>query len=277
MTIVTELWIYPVKGLAGISLTEAEVTATGLKWDRHWMVVDDKGRFVSQRQLPQMATVKTELSADSLLLHHPSLPSLTLPLNADPAESMAVKVWDSQLAANRIEAAGQWLTEALQSPRPLHLVRFAEDQTRAVSGKYLQAGEQSHTHFADGYPILLCNQQTLQQLNQALIDKGEQPVPMSRFRGNVIVDALAGAMSELQPWRLTGAQVQLAIRKPCERCPVTKIDQHSGQRMHPQEPLPSLIALNPMADKPGAFFGGNAIVVRGGRLRVGESLQTETD
>ncbi|MFI3245981.1 MAG: MOSC N-terminal beta barrel domain-containing protein [Ferrimonas sp.] len=276
MSIITELWVYPVKGLQGISLTEVQCDLTGLAYDRHWMVVDAQGRFVTQRQLPQMASVITELTSQSLYLHHPNQPQpLRVPLAQTGARTtQQVTVWGDSLIAEVEAEAGAWLTSALQSPRALTLVRFASAEHRRVSGRHLQPQEQANTHFADGYPVLICNQQSLTQLNQALMVKGEQPVAMSRFRGNVVLDECGGAMAELQPLSFLSCEgVQLATRKPCERCPVTRIDQRSGQRQHPQEPLPTLTALYQGEGKAIPLFGGNAIVVQGGRLRVGERLR----
>ncbi|QIZ78731.1 MOSC domain-containing protein [Ferrimonas lipolytica] len=273
MSTVTELWVYPVKGLAGISVQQAELTPTGLQYDRHWMVVDESGRFMTQRQLPQMATIKTELTATELVLSHPSQPEpLRLPLQPTSATLTEVKVWQSKLPAALLAGAGQWLTDTLQSRKTLQLVRFAEQQIREVSGTHLHCGERSHTHFADGFPLLLCNQETLTQLNDALIAKQQQPVPMTRFRGNIIVDQCGGSMQELNDMQLGGEQVQIATRKPCERCPVTRVDQLTGERPHAKEPLPTLVEINPLTNQPGAFFGGNAIVLQTGTIRVGETL-----
>ncbi|WP_298445192.1 MOSC N-terminal beta barrel domain-containing protein [uncultured Ferrimonas sp.] len=276
MSQITELWIYPVKGLAGISVAEAQLDATGLRWDRHWMVVDDRGRFVTQRQLPQMATVHTALTSDALILSHPSQaqPLRVALAESTAARSTAVRVWDDRVEADCIDAAGGWLTQALQSRRPLHLVRFAATSARPVSAKYLGEQERSHTHFADGYPVLVANQQTLALLNDTLAQAGEHTVPMSRFRANVVMDDLGGANAELAQQDLHGEAVILGIRKPCERCPVTRIDQLSGERQHPQQPLPALMSINPL-EKKGAFFGGNAIVLQTGVIRVGDRLTSK--
>ncbi len=275
MSIITELWVYPVKGLQGISLTEVQCDFTGFAYDRQWMVVDAQGRFVTQRQLPQMASIITELTSQHLHLHHPSQSQpLLVPLtHTEERLTQQVTVWGDSLMAEIEAEAGAWLTAALQSPRALTLVRFSATEQRRVSARHLQPQEQADTHFADGYPVLICNQQSLTELNQALLAKGEQPVTMSRFRGNVVLDQCGGAMAELQPLSFLSSEgVQLATRKPCERCPVTRIDQRSGQRQHPQEPLPTLTALYQGEGKAIPLFGGNAIVLQSGRLRVGERL-----
>ncbi|MBY5992386.1 MOSC domain-containing protein [Ferrimonas balearica] len=273
---ITDLIIYPVKGLGGIPLAHSTLGVTGLPWDRHWMLVDGAGRFVTQRQLPALATIATALSDHSLTLSRADAPPLVLPLVRDLTELTPVTVWNSQLAAYDEGAeASLWLTERLGAFRgaPLRLVRFNRAQSRPIKAKYLESGEQAHTEFADGFPYLVASRESLAELNRALAAKGSTPVGMERFRANIVVDRLDGPFSELQDHRLSGSGFELGIRKPCERCPVTTVDQTTGQRPDPKEPLATLMTLNPLAKK-GAFFGGNAVLLagEGSAIAVGDTL-----
>ncbi|MBW3139650.1 MOSC N-terminal beta barrel domain-containing protein [Ferrimonas balearica] len=274
--IITELTIYPVKALGGIRLTHSTLGVTGLPWDRHWMLVDSAGRFVTQRQLPALAAIRPSLDEHQLVLQHPQQPSLTIPLQRELSELTPVSLWQSELEAfDEGAEAADWLTRLLGEYRgaPLRLVRFNRAQSRPIKAKYLEPGETSHTEFADGFPFLIASRQSLAALNAALEANGEAPVGMERFRANIVVDELDGAFSELNEYRLEGAGYTLAIRKPCQRCPVITVDQASGTRPNPKEPLRTLLSLNPLT-KPGAFFGGNAVLLtgEGEGIRVGDVL-----
>lgn len=278
--IVTDLYLYPVKALGGIRLTQATLGVTGLPWDRHWMLVDDGGRFVTQRQLPALATLTPALTDEALRLQGPEGEPLHIPLNRDLTSLTPVSLWQSTLSAYDEGAyASDWLTERLGVYRgaPLRLVRFNRSESRPIKAKYLEGAESAHTEFADGFPYLIASRESLAALNEALSARGETPVGMERFRANIVVDRLSGPFSELHDHRLRGPGFELAIRKPCQRCPVVTVDQHSGLRPNPKEPLNTLMALNPL-DKPGAFFGGNGILLSGEGLliSVGDRLTPQT-
>ncbi|MBY6188375.1 MOSC N-terminal beta barrel domain-containing protein [Marinobacter hydrocarbonoclasticus] len=275
--IITALTIYPVKALGGISLSQSTLGVTGLPWDRHWMLVDQAGRFVTQRQLPQLATLTPALDAETLVIRHPSQPPLSIALRRERDALTPVSLWQSDVMAfDEGPEASEWLTSLLGLYRgaPLRLVRFNRQEPRPVKAKYLEEEEFAHTEFADGFPFLVASEASLAALNDALRAKGESPVGMERFRANIVVDQLAEPFSELQDHRLSGPGFTLAIRKPCQRCPVITVDQAKGTRPNPKEPLQTLMGLNPL-EKKGAFFGGNAILLAGEgvAISVGDSLE----
>ncbi|SHH94488.1 MOSC domain-containing protein [Ferrimonas marina] len=277
---VTQLYRYPVKSLQGIAVDQLPLTETGLPWDRHWMLVDANGRFVTQRQLPAMARIATEITQDSLLLRCGDQ-RFAVPLQQSPQASTPIRVWQSEMPAlDEGAAASHWLTEQLGAFRgaPLRLVRFDPQQTRAIKPKYLQAGESSSTHFADGFPYLVASQQSLDGLNQQLQAKGCSPVEMARFRANVVIDGFERPFQELERLTLQGPNWRLALRKPCERCPVTTIDQQTGERIGGKEPLSTLMAMDPLADG-RAYFGGNAVLIshQGEAIRVGDAVTFSLD
>ena len=187
---ITQLNIYPVKSLKGISVNHSELQEHGLAWDRRWMLVDAQQRFVTQRQLPALATIEVALTDEHLVLSHPGVDPLNIPL-AEPAGNLRlVSVWNDHCKAlPESEEVSRWLVAALgEQAHGLSLVRFATEFTRAVEEDFLDGGA-AHTYFSDGYPFLITSTGSLDALNQALVAKGGAPVPMNRFRPNIVVES----------------------------------------------------------------------------------------
>lgn len=257
---VTELWTYPVKSCRGIRLDRAAVTARGLAWDRHWMVVDGAGRFLTQRQLPVMATIGTALTADALVLSAPGAANLAVPL-ATAGERLEVTVWDDTVLAHAVSAAADgWLAARLGVP--CRLVRFADEAHRPVDPRYGAAGDQ--TAFSDGFPLLLIGQGSLDGLNARL----PAPLSMRRFRPNLVV---AGAAPHAEDgWRrVRVGEVGLRLVKPCSRCAITTVDPDRGVR-DGREPLQALGTYRLRDGK--VWFGQNAIPDGAGAVRVGDRV-----
>ena len=274
---ITQLNIYPVKSLGGIALDEAELTAEGLAWDRRWMVVDDVGRFVTQRQLPSMARIRVRLDPDALVLMHPAAPPLHVALAAGSLPRLTVYVWEDRCEAlDEGATAASWLRALLGDVQGsgLRLVRFAPQQRRDVEAHWLAPGESARTAFADGYPYLVVAEGSLVEVNRRLAAKGLDPVPMSRFRPSLVVDdATAFAEDGWDTLAAADGSWRLGLRKPCQRCKITTVDQQSGEIAVPGEPLRTLVEMNPRL-APGGYFGQNAILLAGeGRtLRVGDRV-----
>lgn len=274
---ITQLNIYPVKSLGAIALNEAELTPEGLAWDRRWMVVDDVGRFVTQRQLPAMAAIRVSLEADALMLRHPDAEALRVPLKGEGQQRLWVHVWDDRCAAlDEGGEAREWLGAVLGDVKGsgLRLVRFAPDHRRRVEPHFLASGEQAHTGFADGYPFLVVGEASLDALNHRLAAKELESVPMSRFRPSIVVDHAAPFAED--GWHELAAADggwRLGLRKPCQRCKITTVDQRSGEIVVPGEPLRTLVEMNTRL-APGGYFGQNAILLLGdgARLVVGDSV-----
>ncbi|MDW7746988.1 MOSC domain-containing protein [Halomonas sp.] len=274
---ITRLNIYPVKSLGGIPLDQAELGVRGLAHDRQWMVVDDIGRFVTQRQLPHMARIVESLDDEALMLSHPGAVPLRIPLQRDDQPRLPVYVWDDQCQAlDEGEEAAAWLGAVLGDYQGsgLRLVRFAPDQRRNVEPHFLAPGEQAHTAFADGYPFLVVSEASLAEVNRVLETKGLAPVPMERFRPSIVVDAAEpfaeNGWGELS---LHEGAVRLGLRKPCQRCKITTVDQATGEIAVPGEPLRTLVQMNTRL-APGGYFGQNAILLagEGSTLAVGDEL-----
>jgi uncharacterized protein len=280
MPTISALYVYPVKSCGAIPLDSVHLTAHGLlPWDRHWMVADPAGRFMSQREHAGMARIRPQLTARELVLNAPGADApLVIPFDRTEArERVAVSVWsDSFDALDEGDAAARWFTSVIGTP--VRLVRFAGDVTRLASKEWTRDID-APTHFADGFPLLVTNESSLDDLNARLAGKGASAIPMSRFRPNIVLSGL-NAFEEDFIDTLTLDGITLRMAKPCARCPITTIDQTSGERdaQWPHEPLDTMAGFraNPRVDG-GLTFGQNAIVIaRGsGELRVGARAEFE--
>ncbi|HKT98684.1 MAG TPA: MOSC N-terminal beta barrel domain-containing protein [Paraburkholderia sp.] len=289
MAVIRALFVYPVKSCGAIALDRAQLEAKGLQWDRHWMVVDASGRFVSQREIAAMARMVPAFVEDGVRLtmtgaDAPVDSPLLLPFTPRGNEArVQATVWnDTFEALDEGDEAARWFSRALGVP--LRLVRFAPDVTRLASKKWTH-DEDVPTQFADGFPLLVTSESSLADLNARLAAKGVPPVPMSRFRPNIVVDG-GDAFDEdfIDTLSIAGEadakEVVLRFTKPCARCPITTIDQHTGERdaEWPAEPLDTLAVFraDPRVDG-GLTFGQNAMVVAGAgeRLAVGAQAQWE--
>ncbi|BCX82931.1 conserved hypothetical protein [Methylomarinovum caldicuralii] len=260
--VLTELHLYPVKSLGGIAVDRWELDAFGLRFDRRWMVVDREGKFLTQRQHPQMARIQPRIDAPGrLTLRHPRQGSFQVP-PADPeAPRLAVTVWGDTVEAAPVgEDADRWLSEAIGVD--CRLVWFPDDVKRQVDTRYAAPGER--TAFADGFPLLLIGQSSLDDLNRRL----ESPVPMRRFRPNLVV-AGAAAYAEDSWRRIRIGAVTMRVAKPCSRCIITTVDPETGRRAG-QEPLATLAKYRCRGKH--VYFGQNVIHETQGELAVGEPV-----
>ena len=270
---ITELWVYPVKSLKGIALQEAQLTTAGLAHDRRWMLVDKKGKFMSQRGIPRMALIETALTETHLLLNCQGQDTLAIPLDCQHLsnqEAGEAKVWkDDVQVLDEGDEAANWLSNFLG--KTVRLVRMAENFERPQSSPDL-LGAETHTYFADAAPLLICNQRSLDTLNEALVAKGFGAVPMNRFRPNIVIDGLP-AFQEHTLKTLSQASISLTFCYACERCVMTIIDQSNGTKHPDWEPYRTLTSINPMPSNPKApAFGENMIVAEGAGqcLKVGD-------
>ena len=271
---VAEVYLYPVKGAAGIALAAATAQVTGLSahgaGDREWMIVDSTGRFVTQREAPRLALVRTALDAHALLLSTAEDAGVEVPLQRAAAPSLPVTVWRSHVRGHdEGDRVAAWLSGHLG--REVRLVRFDRATPRQCNPDFVGRSG-AHTLFADGYPVLVIGRASLDDLNGRLAAKGHEALPMNRFRPNLVVDGLpAYDEDHLDTLEVDG--VTLRMVKPCTRCQVTTTDQataHVGS-----EPLPTLAAYRHSERFAGVCFGMNAIVVEGagGVVRSGSRAQ----
>ena len=251
---------YPVKSLAGESFEVLEVLARGLAYDRHWMLVDERGEFLSQRQLPSMSLISASVdTAGTLGLNAPGMPELVL--TACDGGPLDVRVWDDSVSAEMVGSeADDWLSRFLGVS--CRLVCFAQDTVRRVDPAFSRTADQ--VGFADGFPFLLISRASLDDLNRRLA----QPVPMLRFRPNLVV-AGCEPFAEDGWRRIRIGELEFRVAKPCSRCIIPTIDPATGQRG--AEPLRTLSTYRKRGNK--IYFGQNLIHEAEGRLAVGMPVE----
>ncbi len=268
-----QLFVYPIKSWAGIAVQEAVVTDMCLEWDRNWMVVDDQGEFVSQRELPRMALVQPKLRVSDMVLRAPGMLALHVALDA-VEKPMRARVWSDEVDAFDMgDTAAQWFSDFLG--QKLRLVRFDPD-FRRVCDRQWTPGQEAITQFADGFPILVASEASLAGLNARLVAKGQEPVSMIRFRPNVVVDGVEAHDED----RLGALQIDaddgpvtLKPVKPCARCPIPNVDPLTA--LSSPDVGDALQAYRQDDRVNGAVtFGMNALVVEGAErvLRVGQAV-----
>lgn len=272
---ISRLFVYPIKSCAGVELQEAILTDTGLDLDRAWMVVDEQGKFVTQRELPRMALVRPQLKHHEVVLRAPGMLALHLAIDA-VEEPVKVRVWDDTVPAYDMGAvAAQWFSDFLG--RRLRLVRFDPEYQR-LSNKQWTGGLDAANQFSDGYPLLVIGEGSLAQLNEKLQAAGHGPVGIERFRPNIVLAGLdAHDEDRISTLRIDADQeVRLKPVKPCPRCPIPNIDPATAQ----SDPVVTDTLQGYRRDERlgGAVtFGMNAIVLQGidQTLRVGQRVTAD--
>lgn len=264
-TTVSGIFIYPVKGLGGISLSQAKTTSRGLQYDRRFLVVDENNEFVSQREFPKMATVWTDIVDDQLEFATAEHDAISVPLTPAPQPTRPVRIWSSSVHAHTVSPeADAWLAEVLGFDA--RLVYMPDASERKCNPEFAKHGE--IVSFADGYPVLIANEASLADLNARIAANDGVPVPMNRFRANIVVkDAAAWAEDALGEFTIGEAQFRAV--KPCARCQVTTTDQASGEVRGP-EPLKTLSTFRDSAK--GILFGVNLTIATHGTVRLGDTL-----
>jgi uncharacterized protein YcbX len=259
---VTALFIYPIKGTTAVSLQEAEVRPRGLAGDRRWVVVDQEGQFLQQRTHPKMAIVKTTPQDDgSLLVSATDM----APLHVTPPagnERGDVTVWsDTVDAADAGPEAADWFTQFLGLPCRLMFMDKAAH--RPVAPDYGREGD--IVSFADALPLLLATEASRADLNTRLA----APVPMSRFRPNLVVDGDAPWADD--DWKhVRVGEVEFEVTHPCTRCVVTTIDQETGEKSPDGDPLKTLATFR--RGEKGVLFGQNLVPRTRGTIRLGDKV-----
>lgn len=253
MVTVEELNIYPLKSGRGIAKSSVRLAPTGLEWDRHWMITDPAGSFLTQRTHPKLACIEPELSNSGLTLRAPGLPPLILALEPR-GESIDVQVWkDRCKALDQGEAASAWASVALA--QPVRLVRVPDTPKRMANPQFAGPTPMPVT-FTDGFPILVCNRASLDDLNARM----PEPLPMERFRPNIVLHGLP-PFAEDRIASLQVGPITLSLVKPCTRCVITSTDQRTGELS--TNPLPVLRKFRFDRTLLGVTFGENAVPTAG--------------
>jgi len=277
MATISELILYPIKSCAGMSVPEAVLTDAGLAvgdiYDREWMVIDEAGQFLTQREYPRMALIVPRLKSGTLELRAPGMLPLEIALGLPVPGSVPareVQVWDDTVLAYDCDAvSAAWFSQAIGIP--CRLVRFHAEARRLASATWT-GGVEAPTLFSDGYPLLVVGSASLADLNAKLVAAGRAAIPMNRFRPNLVVDGIDAFEEDYVETFGAGAALLKPV-KPCPRCPMPSVDQATG--VPGPDPLDILQSYRrkPQLDD-AVCFGMNCIVTagEGERLRVGQQL-----
>jgi uncharacterized protein YcbX len=266
---ISEINIYPIKSLGGISLNESIVEKRGLRFDRRWMLVDENADLITQREFSKMATISVEILDDGLRVSTKDFDSLEIPYKPNFPETIKVRVWDSFCPALVLENnINEWFSEVLQTKARLV---YMPDETKREINKTFNAGGEI-VSFADGYPLLVINENSLKTLNEKL----EKKIPMNRFRPNLVVEGAEGFSEDVWKKIKIGKTVFRAT-KPCARCVITTIDQQTGIS-DIKEPLKTLAKFRKALevypnnyeklglDKNSVLFGQNLVAENTGEI-----------
>ena len=261
--VLQEIYLYPIKSLGGIAVQEAQVEERGFKYDRRWMLVDQSGEFLTQRQHPQLALLQVALSESQLEVFSKGDPSQRIAFDLDLAsnQELLVSIWGDQVLARVVSAeVSRWFSDFLQMD--LDLVVMPESSQRKMDPRYAVQGES--VSFADGMPYVMIGQASLDELNQRL----EVPISMDRFRPNLVFSG-GEAYAEDQFKQLQIGEVEFQVVKPCARCVLITVNQQTGEKG--KEPLATLATYRTVNNK--VYFGQNAVALAPGIVRVGDPIQ----
>ncbi|ROL71930.1 MOSC domain-containing protein [Pseudomonas chlororaphis] len=255
------LYRYPMKSARGESLQQVALDKLGLDGDRRWMLVDEaSGRFLTQRAEPRMSQLSALWNAQGgLTLSAAGRPTLDVDLPGADAPLRGVTIWrDTLRVPDAGDAAGAWVSDFIG--KPTRLVQVPLERARTTQAGYGKDDDQ--VAFADGFPLLLIGQASLEELS----DRVGRPLEMLRFRPNLVIEGSA-AYAEDQWKRVRIGDVEFRVVKSCSRCILTTIDPQTGERSADREPLATLQKYRAQED--GAMFGQNLVNDGLGLLEVG--------
>jgi uncharacterized protein YcbX len=255
------LYVYPIKSAGGISIGTSDVDERGLRHDRRWMLVDEAGRFISQRRSARMALIRVRLERDGLVVDALGMPSLEVPLQPLAGRLLLARVWDDLVESLTVsDDTDRWFGEFLGVR--CRLVYLPDESVRPVDPTYGRPGDR--VGLADGFPFLLISEASLSDLNARL----EQPVPMNRFRPNLVVRGCEPFAED--GWKLVRiGRITFRVVKPCSRCTITTVDQESAVMV--KEPLRTLVRFRRVGTK--VLFGQNLIHDEVGTLSEGDPIE----
>jgi uncharacterized protein len=276
---IAQLFIYPIKSCGAISLQEAVLTDTGLDLDRAWMVVDEDGKFLTQREEPRMALIQPTLTSFDLIIKAPGMSALKLAID-EVAEPVTVTVWDDTVKAFDMgDEAAYWFSDFLSKDQTgrknVRLVRFDPEQKRLSSMEWTK-GIEAKNGFDDGFAVLVTSVASLKVLNDKLTAAGEKAITMQRLRPNVVLTGIeAYDEDRLDTLNIETQEgvAQLKHVKPCARCTIPDVDLQNGKQGTAVADMLQSYRANQLMD--GAVtLGMNAIILagEGSTLRVGQAV-----
>ena len=265
--LLSKLSIYPVKSIAGNDLAESRVTTLGLEADRRFVVADSQGKFLTARNLPKLLLIKATISRHGLILSAPNTSTLKLTYNQFSQQYTPVTIWNSEIMGQQCSTeADQWFSHF--RGRKCHLLYFGERSSRP-----LKRYPEQQTAFADGYPLLLISEASLEDLNR----RCRSTIEMAQMRPNLVVtNTLPYAEDSWKRIRI--GSVDFEVAKPCGRCILTTVNTETLERQQDKEPL-SILKQYRKGHDGEAHFGQNLIALNEGTIRTGdpvEILETQT-
>ncbi|MFA5803052.1 MAG: MOSC N-terminal beta barrel domain-containing protein [Melioribacteraceae bacterium] len=259
----SEINIYPVKSLGGISLQNSDVTDRGLKHDRRWLIINNEEKFITQRTHPQLALIKTKINGNKLILGHKTkeISPLVIPIHHESVETVLVSIWQDLVEARVVgKYADEWLSDALGIKCRL---AYMQDETQRPVDRAF-AADNEIVSFADAYPFLIIGQSSLDDLNSRLKEK----LPMNRFRPNFVFSG--GEPFDEDKWKkIRIGEIVFNLVKPCSRCVLTTVDQNTAEKN--EEPLRTLSTYRSINNK--VYFGQNLLHEGNGTLKVGDEIE----
>lgn len=262
MLVLSEIYIYPVKSLGGISLDSAIVEERGLKYDRRYLLVDENSMFMTQRDYPQLAFLKLSFGEKGFKVLNTQNNSYSfIPFESDSKETVSVTIWDDVCGSVRVsKELDDWFSNAIN--KKCSLVYMPDDEKRIVEKKYIN--DEHIVSFADAYPFLIIGQSSLDDLNGRL----DEPILMNRFRANFVFTG--GSPYEEDSWKdFKIGDLSFKAVKPCARCVITTTNQDTAERSG--EPLKTLSKYRKINNK--VMFGMNLVCKQTGSISVGNKIE----
>ncbi len=259
-TQLTKINVFPVKSVGGISLSNALVEKQGLEFDRRFMVAFPDGRMVTARKFPQLVTLGVTLTANGLRFSSPEHPPLTIRYDEFAMQPKEATVWkDTFEAYSTTEAANAWFSAVIDTDVQLLFTGEQSQRVRESVGH--------NVSFADGYPLLVISQASLDELNR----RSTVEHSMEQFRTNLVVDV--SEPFEEDSWkRIRIGEVEFEVVKPCERCVLTTVDVKEGKLRKNREPLKTFAKFR-ANEKGRVFFGQNLVAINQGVIRTGDTVE----
>ncbi|MCJ8318695.1 MAG: YcbX family protein [Colwellia sp.] len=262
----SQISVYPIKSTAGITLSSSWVDELGLSFDRRFVLTDDKGQFITARTDPILCLIQANVTPTGLVLTAPDMPKLIVNYQQFSNTYQNIVVWHDNVNAQQgSNEHHQWFSRYLN--RPCQLLHFGELSKRIVPKTSSRTNQLA---FADGYPLLLISQASLNDLNA----RCPTTISMSQFRPNLVVDNCE-AFAEDTWSHIRIGEVEFELRKPCSRCIFTTINPETGQKHSHQEPLTSLKAYRQAAEgdlKGEILFGQNLIPLNQGQIKTTDTV-----
>lgn len=263
MLSISRLYVYPIKSLGGIELSSAKLTDRGIEHDRRWMLVGEDNRFLTQREFPKLALLRTAIYANELIVSEKGNDSEKINLHLYPTgtDLVSVQIWDDVCEAIEMsKEVNEWFSNKVGFA--CKLVYMPDESKRKVDKDYVLHND--ITGFSDAFPVLMIGQASLDDLNSRL----ELPVPMNRFRPNIVFTGGDPYEEDtMKHFQING--VDLYAVKPCARCVVTTTDQETGATA--KEPLKTLASYRTANNK--VYFGQNILYKQEGVITVGDELK----